>query len=360
MKISNNKGGRAGSILKMLISRHFWIITGMLILCTILHYPQIVPFLNTLPITSFFGLERHAVERILFLLPVVYTAYVSGMKCGIICLIIVLAIMFPRVFFISQYPKDAFFETCIAGVIGTLINLWLESRRQQLRQQKQMEDKLRLYTDQISNAHEEERMRIARELHDDTVQVLIAMSIQLDNFLTKNRDIDEARLNAVREVQQRTDEAIIRMRRYIHFLRPPTLDYLGLLPALRELTGDVEKQTGIRIHLSLPDNLPALSRQKQLLIYRVVQEAVNNIWKHSDAKDARITFSLDDNMLNIVVHDNGKGFDVKKIPELLEKGKLGLMGMEERAHLLKGTLSITSEEGGGTTVTLAVPCQEPE
>ncbi|MBN1699089.1 MAG: sensor histidine kinase [Spirochaetales bacterium] len=356
MKKSIRRAEKPHRFLILLSSPGFWIVTGLLMLSAILHYPQLLPFPDVSGMNSLFGLQRHAVERIIFLLPITLAAYIGGGKGGVACLLAALSLMFPRVFLFSQFPKDAFFETCMVGVTGTLINLWLESRRRQLHQQKRMEEKLRFYTDKISRAHEEERKRIARELHDDTIQDLIVISRQLDSGIKGGVPAGAKWKRLQQSMRERIDEMIVRMRRFIQFLRPPTLDYLGLVPALRELAGDSEAVHGIRIRLVVPERLPEIRKENELLVYRIVQEALNNIRKHSGVKEASVLIKHEEAMLKVEVRDTGKGFDMRRNDEFIRNGKVGIMGMEERAHLLQGTLSIVSEKGGGTAVRLEVPC----
>lgn len=220
---------------------------------------------------------------------------------------------------------------------------------------RRLQEDLRLYADQTGRAHEEERKRIARELHDDTIQTLVAISRRLDNFVFGSRDMPKAAFEPLERLQREIDESLVRLRRFVQDLRPPTLEYLGLVPALRELTAQVQEQSGIRVDLLVQGSGHDFAPEEGLLIYRVVQEATRNVWKHSQATRAQIGLAFDDEQATIVVSDNGEGFELPGDSKLLQMGKLGLTGMKERAHLLGGGLEIVSAPGRGTTVTLKVP-----
>lgn len=361
---------------QLLRNFHFWGIVIVFLVCTILHYPKQLPFFGELEINSFLGLERHAIERILFLIPIIYATFTFGRNGGIISLVVACGLMLPRVFFLSPYPKDSLFETCTALAMGGFISWWFESRRREIGRREQAvlkleaarrqlqsyverikedEKRLRKYADEISQAHEEERKRIARELHDDTIQTMVAISRRLDTFISENPSIAAKILNPLEALQKDINESLIRMRRFVQDLRPPTLEYLGLLPALRELATQVYEQSGIKIDVKVVGADRHFSAEESLLIYRIIQEAVRNVWKHSEATKAEIDAGFHKDKLVISVRDNGNGFESKASSELLDSGRLGLMGMEERAHLLGGTVNVVSKRGKGTTVTLEIP-----
>ncbi|HEX30049.1 TPA: PAS domain-containing sensor histidine kinase, partial [Candidatus Poribacteria bacterium] len=226
--------------------------------------------------------------------------------------------------------------------------------------EKRLRENLRLYANQISKAHEEERKRIARELHDDTIQIMVAISRRLDNLISEHSNMPEEMLKPLERVQRDIDESLIRIRRFVQDLRPPTLEYLGLLPALKELARQVQDQSDIEVGLEVKGSEWHFSPEEELLIYRVVQEAMRNVWKHSEATKAEIRIEFGDEKATVTVSDNGKGFEIKGDSEFLEAGKLGLMGMRERAHLLGGSLKIISQPNAGTEVILTIERSDHE
>ena len=222
-------------------------------------------------------------------------------------------------------------------------------------EETKLQEALELYATQISQAHEEERKRIARELHDDTIQTMIAVSRRLDDFASRDSATLKEVLNSLGQLRRDIDEALIRTRRFIHDLRPPTLEYLGLVAALRELATQVQEQSGIKVNLKVKGVERRFTSEEELLIYRIAQEALRNVWKHSEATKAELIVEFNENNAVVVISDNGKGCEVGESSEFLKAGKLGLMGMKERAHLLGGTVEVCSKPGKGTTVILSVP-----
>jgi two-component system sensor histidine kinase DegS len=356
-------------IFKLLCNPHFWYIMLIFLACSVLHYPEQLPFLGSMNITSFLGLERHAIERILFIIPIIYTAFIFGIKGGIVSLVIAFALMLPRVLFVSQYPRDALFEMCLSIAIGSFFCWWIDSRKKEVgkreqiikklevsrKEQRKLQENLMLYTDQISKAHEEERKRIARELHDDTIQTMFTISHRLDSFINKNKSLPKTSTQPLMQLQKEIDDSLLRIRRFIQYLRPPTLEYLGLIPAIRELVNRTKEESDIEIVLKTNEILNSyLSNEQELLIYRIVQEALRNVIKHSKATNTLIKIKSDEHKIRVIIKDNGTGFDTKKSDKLLETGKLGLMGMKERAHLAGGTLKIDSKLNNGTTIHLVI------
>jgi two-component system, NarL family, sensor histidine kinase DegS len=217
-----------------------------------------------------------------------------------------------------------------------------------------IEEELRLYADQISNAYEEERKRIARDLHDETIQNLIAISRRLDNFISSCSNINRETLKPLEYIHESIDDSLKMIRHFIYDLRPPTLEYLGLVPAVRDLIKNINESSVIKIGLKIDGFNKKYPQKKALIIYRIIQEAVNNIWRHSFASEAEVLFKGLNNKSEIIITDNGKGFETDAEQPFLKVGKLGIMGMKERAHLIGGKLKIESEIGNGTIITLKI------
>jgi signal transduction histidine kinase len=134
------------------------------------------------------------------------------------------------------------------------------------------------------------------------------------------------------------------------------LDDLGLLPAVEWLTDDLEKQFGIKAELRLIGTERRLIPEAELLFFRVIQEAISNVRRHAKASQVEITIEYDNGKTRAIVRDNGEGFELPKtLAELSRTGKLGLVGMEERARLLGGSLRLESEPGKGTVVVIEAP-----
>lgn len=211
-------------------------------------------------------------------------------------------------------------------------------------------DNMRFYVRQITQAQENERRRIARELHDDTIQSLIGLSRRLEALTTSYEQLPETTPQRVREIQKLVGNMIQRTRRFSQDLRPSVLDDLGLLPTLEELTADLNR-TGLRAELQVVGEKRRLASEIELTFFRIAQEALNNVKKHAQATKVVITVELTDSTIRMTVQDNGKGFKPPTpINRLAAMGKLGLIGMYERVRLLGGTLVVESEPGQGTKV----------
>jgi len=223
--------------------------------------------------------------------------------------------------------------------------------------ERKMQDSLRHYLSNITRAQEEERKRIARELHDDTSQTLYALSRQVDNFSRDNIAQESKETAAfLKELQERLNAALQGIRLFTQELRPPMLDDLGLMATLRWQTSDLEKRTGVEVQLTTIGTERRFSTEIELTIFRIVQEALRNVEKHAQASKVEATIEFSEDRTKISICDNGKGFDSEgSLSDLPREGKLGITGMEERVRLLNGNLSITSKPGKGTKVMIDIP-----
>lgn len=222
-------------------------------------------------------------------------------------------------------------------------------------EERRMQDNLRYYLQQITKAQEEERKRIARELHDDTSQALYALSRQVDNFLRGNVHLAPNIAAFLKELRQQLNEALEGVRRFSQALLPPMLDDLGLLPAIRWLIGEMEKFMETEIDLKVSGAERRFLSEAELTLFRAIQEALTNVWKHAQASKAEVAIEFFESKIRVSVSDNGKGFELEKMEGLPRTGKLGLAGIQERCRLLGGSLKVHSEPGKGTTLVGEVP-----
>jgi PAS domain S-box-containing protein len=223
-------------------------------------------------------------------------------------------------------------------------------------EEKRLEENMRFYLEQVTRAQEEERKRIARELHDDTAQDLVALSRQLDSFVSTSGRLSKHQLEIVDEMQGQVDKMLEGVRRFSQDLRPSVLDDLGLLPALQWLTSDVEDHFGIDVGMAVLGTERRFSPEMELLLFRIAQEALRNVWRHSEASRAWLTVEFSDGKTTLTVSDNGNGFEVPQRPgDMAKLGKLGLAGIGERARLIGGTLRLQSKPGEGTVVSVEAP-----
>ncbi len=547
---------REGRILTAVRSPHFLIVVAMFVVGLILHYPQQLLLANLFPSLDF---SRHAIERILFLLPMTYAGFIFGVRAGFIGAAVALAIMLPRVFLFSPNQTDALLETFSVIIVGGLVNLWFQGyRRERERTQqtllkletaqaelqsyirvvssnekrltafkevsdavsqslelqdvlnaainkvmkvmeaevaqvfmlneeshelelevyqgiseefavevnrlkvgegfngrvvqtgeplvvedasndprltrsvvkreglhaqiivplrakgrvigtlcvarrnhsrfnsedlellhpiashigvaadnarlyhrerimakqiaedasveKDMRENLSFYLRRVTRAQEEERTRIARELHDETAQDLIALSRQVDDLISRGNHLSTSDTALLKGLQDQIDRTLSGVRRFSQDLRPSILDDLGLLPALEWLTSDTSQYFGINIKIRVVGSAHRFAPEVELVLFRIVQEALRNVCKHSAASKAKVTLEFGEENTVVSVRDNGKGFEFQKgTRDLDSSGKLGLVGMQERARLLGGSLDIESEMGKGTNIVVTVP-----
>jgi PAS domain S-box-containing protein len=220
----------------------------------------------------------------------------------------------------------------------------------------QMQDNMDFYLQQVTRAQEHERQRIAQELHDETAQSLMLIAQRLDGMAsTASRKRGKDGVTDLQDVRGTVIEALMELRRLAQDLRPRILDDMGLVPALEWLADDLPQQYGISAHVEVDGTPPRFSEEAQLLLFRIVQEALRNVGKHSGATSATVSVRAHDGF-KITIGDNGRGFELPRaVGDLASMGKLGLLGMHERARLLGGTLHIHAEPGNGTIVMVEVP-----
>ena len=197
-------------------------------------------------------------------------------------------------------------------------------------------------------AQEHERSRIARELHDEVGQALTAVMLQLER--TSQRADGPVR-GGLEEAREGLRASLEDVREIARRLRPEALDDLGLASALAALTNDVSRRTGVRVQRRLSSDLRALELDEELVVYRVAQEALTNVARHSEALRAWVSLGPGgDGRVTLTVRDAGRGFDLAE-----HAGGTGLRGMRERAVLIGASLDIESRPGHGTTVRLRLP-----
>jgi len=222
--------------------------------------------------------------------------------------------------------------------------------------EKRMQENLRYYVQQVTIAQEEERKRIARELHDDTAQALIALSRQLDSFGYKEGTLPPGVAGLLDSLRSKVDTLLQGVRRFSRDLRPSVLDDLGLLPALEWLAADLTRNFGVAAEVRVHGEPMRLPPEAEVVLFRIAQEAMRNVWKHAEAAHADVDLDFGSDAIRLSIRDDGKGFkQPRMISDLVSSGKLGLAGMQERITLLGGTIKISSTPGSGTTVLVQIP-----
>ena len=234
----------------------------------------------------------------------------------------------------------------IIGAIETLVDIT---------ERKNLEDNLRFFLQQITRAQEEERKYIARELHDDMAQILGSLSRRLDNLLRKKHDFGESEASALQDIQALLNQGLQSLNSFVQNLRPSLLDDLGLIPALRSLTNNLEKTDGTLAEFTVIGEERRLTNEIELSLFRIVQEALSNVHKHAQATEVHVSAEFNESAIKLTVSDNGNGFELKgSMDDLPRIGQLGLMGMQERVWLLGGSIEVNSKPGKGTTLKVDV------
>lgn len=213
------------------------------------------------------------------------------------------------------------------------------------------QNQLRHYLGAVTSGQEEERKRLARDLHDETIQALIALNQRLQ--LAQMAPAVTA--GQLTEMQQMVSRTMANLRRLIHDLRPIYLEDLGLGPALEMLGRETSQQLPFAITVKLTGQVRRLPAELELTLYRIAQEGLSNVVRHAQASQAQLTVDFGTEELTMTIVDNGRGFVVPASPaDFLPQGHLGLLGMSERAELVGARLAIYSAPGRGTRLTVVV------
>ncbi len=320
---------------------------------------------------------------------VVFSAWFCGLGPSIVTALLLLAgvwywFLLPVNSFALQDPK-----TGISGMLGFLVFSGLiialgEANRRSLRRrywvekelkkaQEELEqrvqertadlnlanDNLRELSSRLQQIRDEERRQIARELHDSVGQLLAALGMNIAIVQRQSDKLDSAGARAVSENAAMVEQISREIRTISHLLHPPLLDVAGLVSALRWYVDGFSERSTIKVSLEIPEEFGRLSDEMEIAIFRMVQECLTNIHRHSGGTSAAIRVHEKDRLVLVEVKDQGKGIPLNKQLELSSSGRtgVGFRGMRERLRQLGGTLEIRSD-GAGTTVSATLPLQD--
>ncbi len=226
------------------------------------------------------------------------------------------------------------------------------------RKVKSAQDSLRGYIGAITAGQEEERRRLARELHDDTLQSLIALDQRI--HLAQLSLPDSPAGASLAEIQFLTEQTIDGLRRLTRALRPIYLEDLGLVAALEMLTREVSQMSNLPVTFRRVGSERRLSPEAELALYRMAQEALSNVARHAQASRASLIIAFEPQAVTMTISDDGRGFEAPESPaQFAPSGHFGLLGLHERAELVGAHFDIQSSPGKGTQVIIHLPSVSP-
>jgi two-component system, NarL family, sensor histidine kinase DegS len=341
---------------KLFNNPHFWVIIGLFMVIAALYYQDL--FLREREWLWFWQLEvfefSYHIHGILFCIPVLYAAAVFWWKGALTIWVASMAAIAPRMLFFEPHVVSIITNTLyllIPLMIVVYLAIILNWRERERKASMEREAERQSFISQIFKAQEDERHRLALELHDEATQTLLVIATRAQELschdIVKSAPEAKEKAEWIKNTAMSVSEEL---RRLSLDLRPGILDNLGLIPALRWMV-NVLPQEGINARIEFTGSHRKLPPEIDINIFRIVQEALNNIRRHSRATEVMVNLIFTENTIKIVVQDNGIGFTTPKTSsEYSAIGKLGLIGMQQRTQLLNGIFKLHSEVGKGTTV----------
>jgi two-component system, NarL family, sensor histidine kinase DegS len=344
----------------VLRNRHFWIIASVMTVLALLYNATYLGITGWFPwakdIVSAHGVYIFVLS-FLFLVPIVHAAAVFRLQGALAAWLVFLAATLPRA--IEDSPSlESFLRTALVALVALLLGLFVAmDYRPGLKHGGVLERSRTarwLSLSRMLKVQESERRRLARKLHDDTIQSLLVIANRARGL--ESGDYGRLTPKARKQAEEILDmllHTIDDVRRLSRDLRPSILDNVGLLPALRWLAESLTNQSGIRIDLQVNGKEHSLPPEFEIIIFRIAQDALNNVVRHSGATVATVTLDFVTGNFKLTVADNGRGFSPpEKLADFAVKGKLGLQRMEQQANLLDGTFKVASQPGKGTVITV--------
>jgi signal transduction histidine kinase len=230
-----------------------------------------------------------------------------------------------------------------------------KSHRALLREARQMQLRLRHLSHQVLSAQEAERKEISRELHDEIVQTLTGINVQLASLKIESGVSKKSFSKHITYTQRLVEKSVDIVHQFARDLRPTLLDDLGLIPALHAYMKSFTARTGLQVGFSTFAGVERLSNDKRTVLYRVAQAALVNIAEHAKASSVSVKIEEHPQTVLMEIKDNGVSFDVAHVLDSRRNKRLGLIGMRERVEMVGGTFRIVSVPGHGTTITSILP-----
>jgi two-component system sensor histidine kinase DegS len=356
---------------KISTSPHFWaiIVITLFLLFIYQAWPwrewkftdgvwQWFPWLSSLYKLAIVEFRNHLVG-ILFFVPIIYALVFFGWRGALAISLLSLGGVLPII--VDMWTINSIITNIVLLLLPLLVislaTFELKWRRKERRIFAEREEERKTYISKILEAQENERRRIAQELHDETIQTLLTIANSAENLLSSDHDnMREVRGNAefIKDITLNTVE---NLRRISLDLRPSVLDNLGLIPALRWLVDQTNKDSDVDTQIRVAGIERNLPPQTEAAVFRVVQEALNNIKRHSKATKAMVELEFTNSCLKIKIQDNGQGFrPPRQLHALADKGQIGLIGIQQRIDSIGGTFQVRSKPGEGTLLLIEVQC----
>lgn len=333
------------------------IVSLLLILVTVLYY-VVVDASGLLSGLFFFEL-KHRIHGMFYLLAIACASTFFQWRGYATVWLLAFLLHLPRTIFFSLSEEALvgnlgfWLVPLLAGGIVALERQW-RARQKANFAERQRERELLLR--RILVAQEDERRRIAKELHDETLQDLIALAYAAEATLGEiPESANQPRLRII-WIKDQCVRISRELRRISYDLRPSMLDQLGLVPAVRWLAERISTESKVTTEVGIHGKVERLDRQTESEIFRIVQEALTNVRKHSGATRATVTLTFSRESLEVAVMDNGRGFETgRSMRRLASTGHLGIIGMRERATAIGAHLVLRSDESSGTLLSMRVP-----
>jgi signal transduction histidine kinase len=224
-----------------------------------------------------------------------------------------------------------------------------------LEQSHLQQQQLRVLSHKILHTQEEERKRISRELHDVIAQTLVGVNVHLAGLAHVADKNPKAFQRKITRTCRLMEKSVDIVHRFARELRPTMLDDLGLIPALQTFMKDFMEDSGIRVSLKVSAGIAKASAKACTVLYRIVQEALNNVARHAKASRVEVGIHCSGSIIRMDIMDNGQGFDVAATNRVKNNNRLGLLGMRERAEMIGGMFRVKSAPGQHTTVHVELP-----
>jgi signal transduction histidine kinase len=302
---------------------------------------------------------NHGLNGIILCLPCIYAAIIFGWRGILVTWLASMALNLPRIQYLS-YNSTVFVTSLFLLLIPLLLVLilslmrnWRDSIR---KAETDREKERQAYLGMVLKAQDDERTRISREIHDDTTQRLWLVSNQVQNMIMdKSLTLSPAVTSNLEDIRKQIIHISDDAKRLSLALRPGILDNLGLVPALRWLVNQMNEKGNIEAYIQIEGSPRQFSSDVSMHIYRIAQEALNNVRQHSEATRVTVKLIFEPDTVKLDISDDGKGMTHEAINQLSIDNKLGLLGIQERSRLLNGILTIGPNRHKGTSVSLEFP-----